>query len=162
MYVGVFYKHTSVPNKRRMSLAKPSLLMRTDPVVSPRAPHISFGSLLVLPRFCTGSFWLCLALCGLILLFLLYFCMVPWWFREIALAVSPGSLSRCCAVCMVLQRLRLGSAVVLLGAASNVRIPKKASENFLANCPGFGRVVLTWFCPPRPPSRWSDAASMAE
>ena len=37
--------------------------MRTDPMVSPRAPHISFGSLLVLPRFYIGYFWLCLALC---------------------------------------------------------------------------------------------------
>ena len=101
-------------------------------------PRISFGSLVVLPRFCPALFWLFVVLCALIV-------VLPW-FRP-----SAGGFSEFSVV--VLLNL-LGSATVLLGLCRRSAWfrpqfpnPKKASKNFLAIRPRFGRVFAGWFCP---------------
>ena len=103
MYVGAFYNHTSVPNKRSMSLAKTSLLMRTyiwyhrERRKSPSARFWFYlGSILVL----FGSASLCV----------LCFDMVPRWSRFIALTVSRFSWLSVVVLCGL-----HGSATVLLG-----------------------------------------------
>ena len=101
-------------------------------------PRISFGSLVVLPRFCPAPFWLFVVLCALI--------VVPSWFRP-----SAGGFSEFSVV--VLLNL-LGSATVLLGFCRRSAWfrpqfpnPKKASKNFLAIRQRFCRVFAGWFCP---------------